>query len=89
MGRCIRSTIPTFPSQLAPKTDLYALQQHEQISRSQQQTLYNHRHQAAPPSALYPGTEVHIKDHDLTGIVTKKADYPKSYVVQKALSSIH
>ena len=89
MGRCIRSTVPTFPSQLDPKLpDFSTLQQYEQSSRVQQQILYNKKHRAAPLSILHPGTEVCIKDHDLPGIITQKANYPRSYVVQTPLSSL-
>ena len=89
MGRCIRSTVPTFPSQLDPKLlDFSTLQQYEQSSRVQQQIVYNKEHRAAPLSILHPGTEVCIKDHDLPGIVTQKANYPRSYVVQTHLSSL-
>ena len=89
MGRCICSTVPTFLSQLDPKLPVFStLQQHEQSSRVQQQILYNQKHRAAPLSTLHPGTEVCIKDHDLPGIVTQKANYPRSYIVQTPLSSI-
>ena len=81
MGRNIRSTLPTFHSQLNPKLpDVSRLCQREQDGRLQQQINFNRRHRVAPLSTLQPGTEVVITNHDQPGTVVKEADGSRSVV---------
>ena len=90
MGRNIRSTLPIFHSQLNLKLpDVSRLRQREQDSRFQQQVNFSGRHRAAPLSELQPGTEVVITSHDQPSTVVKKADSPRSYVIETPTKNIH
>jgi len=83
MGRNIRSTVPTFPAKLKPQIpDVEQLRHREENSRLQQQINFNKRHRAAPLSTLSPGTRVHITTYDQPGAVVKKADAPRSYIIE-------
>ena len=89
MGRNIRSTVPTFPAQLKPQLpDLEVLHKRENDSRLQQQANFNKRHRAAPLSTLPPGTKVHITSYDQPGTVVKKADAPRSYIIETSKRDI-
>ena len=89
MGRNIRSTLPTFHSQLNQKLpDVSRLRQREQESRLQQQINFNRRHRAAPLSTLQPGTEVVITNLDQPGTVVKEAYGPRSFVIETPTKNI-
>ena len=89
MGRNIRSTLPTFHSQLNPKLpDVSRLRQREQDSRLQHQVNFNSRHRAAPLSTLQPGTKVVITNHDQPGTVVKEVDSPRSFVIETPTKNI-
>ena len=90
MGRNSRSTVPTFHEQLKPQLpDMEVLHKRENDSRLQQQANFNKRHRAAPLSTLSPGTKVHIISYDQTGTVVKKADAPRSYIIETPKKDIH
>ena len=73
MGRNIRSTFPTFPSQLKPQLpDIEVLRKRKNDSRLQQQVNFNRGHRAASLLTLPPGTKVHITSYDQPGTVVKK-----------------
>ena len=46
------------------------------------------RHRTKPQEPLLPHTEVHVKDQDQPGIVLRKAETPRSYIVETPTSTI-
>ena len=89
MSRNIRSTVPAFPAHLKQQlSDVEKLRQQEHASRLQQQVNFNKRHRAVPLGTLSPGTKVHITSHDQPGTVIKKADTPRSYIIETPTKDI-
>ena len=83
MGRNVLSTVSTFPAQLQPQlADIEMLRHRENSSQLQQQINFSKRHRAAPLSTLPPGTNEHITSYDQPGTVVKKADAPRSYIIE-------
>ena len=83
MGRKLRTTIPTFHSNLYPSwPDMNVLREREVESKEKQRLSFNRRHNATPLNALQPGTAVHIKESGSAGIVSGTAGTPRSYVVE-------
>ena len=74
MGHKLRTTIPTFHSNLYPCwPDMNVLHEREVESKEKQRLSFNRRHNATPLNALQPGTAVHIKESGSAGIVSRTA----------------
>ena len=89
MGRKLRSAVPTFHKNLIPKwPDMDKLRENENIQRMQQQQHYNIKHRARFLPQLSAGTSVAIANYDEKGIVQKKTNSPRQYVVQTPISTL-
>lgn len=82
MGRRLRTTLPTFHTQLTPKwPDMEKLHEREADFKAKQARNFNQRHRAATLTPLESDTPVYVKDKDITGNVISTADTPRSYLV--------
>ena len=89
MGINIQCTVPTFPAQLKPQLpDIEVLRKRENDSRLQQQANCNKRHRAAPLSTVSPSPKIHIASYDQPGTFVKKADAPRSYIIETPKKNI-
>ena len=89
MGRKLRSAVPTFHKNLIPKwPDMDKLRENENIQRMQQKQHYNIKHRARLLPQLSAGTSVVIANYDEKGIVQKKTNSPRQYVVQTPTSTL-
>ena len=88
MGRKLRSTVPTFQENLIPRwPEMDKLQKSENIQRQQQQH-FNVKHRAKLLPPLSAGAEVKIANYDDTGVVQRKTNSPRQYVVQTPTSTL-
>lgn len=82
MGRRLRTTVPTHPSELQPALpDRSSLFQKEREKRMSDAANFNRRHRAKPLSSLSPGQEVWITDTKTSGTVIQSHTSPRSYLV--------
>ncbi|CAJ1055538.1 uncharacterized protein K02A2.6-like [Xyrichtys novacula] len=82
MGRRLRTTVPTHPSELCPALpDRSMLVQKEREKRTSDAANFNRRHCAKPLSSLSPGQEVWITDTKTPGTVIQNHASPRSYLV--------
>ena len=90
MGRRLRSTVPTFHENLIPRwPDIEKLREHENIqTMQQQQQHFNTRHRARLLPQLSAGASVAIANYDEKGIVQKKSNSPRQYVVSTPTSTL-
>ena len=68
--------------------DLQRLHARESESQLKQQSNFNLSQKATPLTPLEPGTEVHVKGLDQPGVVVKAAETPRSYEVEKPISTV-
>ena len=93
MGRKIRTTVPTFHTNLAPSwPDIDKLRQKEAESKEKLRTNFNQRHRSVPLEPLQPGTQVSINDGNtagtVTGTVASAAETPRSYTVETGRGTV-
>uniref|UniRef100_A0A7N8YPR4 Integrase catalytic domain-containing protein n=1 Tax=Mastacembelus armatus TaxID=205130 RepID=A0A7N8YPR4_9TELE len=82
MGRRLRTTVPTLPSQLDPALpDMHVFARKEKEKRIMDTEYYNRRHRARPLSDLVPGEHVWITDAKESGTVLQNHTSPRSYLV--------
>uniref|UniRef100_A0A3Q2QP68 Integrase catalytic domain-containing protein n=1 Tax=Fundulus heteroclitus TaxID=8078 RepID=A0A3Q2QP68_FUNHE len=82
MGRCLHTTVPTYPSELQPALpDHSSLFQKEREKRMSDAANFNRRHCAKPLCSLSPGQEVWITDSKTSGSVIQRHTSPRSYLV--------
>lgn len=82
MGRRLRTTLPTLPSQLDPTLpDSAKLAQKEREKRMLDIANYNRRHRAKPLCNLSPGEHVWVTDAKTPGTVIQSHSTPRSYTV--------
>ena len=87
IGRRLRSTVPTFHENLIPRwPDIDKLREYENIQKMQQQQHFNTRHRARLLPQLSAGASVAIAKYDEKGIVLKKSNSPRQYVVSTPTS---
>jgi hypothetical protein len=88
MGRQIRSTLPTLPSNLDPGwPDLKQVRKNDDIAKANYKYYYDRRHNAKPLAKLAPGESVNLKldgqkGWKTHGVVIKQHDAPRSYFVK-------
>lgn len=83
MGRRLRTTVPTHPSELQPALpDRSTLFQKEREKRTSDAANFNRRHRAKPLSSLSPGQEVWVTDTKTPGTVIQSHTSPRSYLVE-------
>ena len=83
MGRRLRSTVPMFQSQLTPGwPDSEQLNKHETYSKIKQQEYYDSRHRAQLLPPITSGTSVQVTTNKKPGVVLKKTETPRQYIVQ-------
>ena len=89
MGRRLRSTVPTFHENLIPRwPDIDKLREHENIQKMQQHQHLNTRHRARLLPQLSAGASVAIAKYDEKGIMQKKSNSPRQYVVSTPTSTL-
>ena len=93
MGRKIRTTVPTFHTNLAPSwPDINKLRQKEAESKDKLRTNFNQRHRSVPLEPLQPGTQLYINDGNtagtVTGTVASAAEIPRSYTVETGRGTV-
>ncbi|XP_026567422.1 uncharacterized protein LOC113443432 [Pseudonaja textilis] len=82
MGRRLRTTVPTLPSQLDPALpDVDHFAHKEREKRKMNTEYYNRRHRAKPLSDLVPGEHVWVTDTKESGTVLQNHTSPRSYLV--------
>ena len=83
MGRKLRTTLPVVPDKLKPVwPDLTEIERKEREYKQKQAGDFNKHHNAKPLSQLTPGEKVWLSDKRTPGTVVRKADEPRSYIVQ-------
>ena len=88
MGRRLRTTVPTFPSQLDPAIpDRNTLRLREGKRKCADRMNYNRRHRTSNLKSLPPGKQVWVTDARVTGTVTNEVA-ARSYVVKVPNGSI-
>ena len=89
MGRNIKSTIPTFPDQLAPKIpDRNSFQEKEEAGRMKQKRNFDNRHKVHEMKPLSSGTTVFVTDMKCQGKVVEEANTPRSYLVNTSTAVV-
>ena len=93
IGGKIRTTVPTFHTNLAPNwPDIDKLRQNEAESKDKLRTNLNHRHRPVPLEPLQPGTQVYINDGNtagtVTGTVASAEETPRSYTVETGRGTV-
>lgn len=82
MGRSLRTTVPTLPSELRPTLpDRSMLVQKEREKGMYDNVNYNRRHGAKSLSSLSSGQQVWITDTKTSGTVIQNHTSPRSYLV--------
>ncbi len=83
MGRKIRTTVPSNPVNLQPKTvDPVVLSKREEKRKERMKSNYDKRYGARGLDELVPGETVWIIDMKTWGRVVKKASTPRSYLIE-------
>lgn len=82
MGRRLRTTVPSHPSQLDPVLpDVVSFSQKEKEKGISDAEDYNRRHRARALSSLSPGEEVWVTNEKASGTVIGNYSTPRSYLV--------
>ena len=82
MGRRLRTTVPTLPSELdpaLPDSAAFALKENERARADVER--YNRRHRARALGILSPGEQVWVTDAKSPGTVLQNHSTPRSYMV--------
>ncbi|KAJ0012151.1 hypothetical protein NQD34_013126 [Periophthalmus magnuspinnatus] len=82
MGRRLRTTLPTLPSQLEPTLRTAQPAEKEREKRRMDMANFNKRHRAKPLSSLSPGEQVWVTDAKTPGTVIENHSTPRSYTVE-------
>ncbi len=83
MGRKLRTTLPTVPSELEPKwPDFDLLRKKDNELKAAQKANYDSHHGARHLTTLQEGDHVWLPDMQTEGTVTSPAATPRSYHVQ-------
>jgi transposase InsO family protein len=89
MGRKLRTTLPQSPSNLKPKAvNLETLTEKEEHRRTQQKRNYDPHHGVQQKEDFEEGEKVWITDQRVWGTSRKKADTPRSYMVETPLGEV-
>ena len=87
MGRKLRTTLPVTPEKLQPSwPDLADLQTKEAAYKKQQSQSFNNYHRARDLPELLPGDKVWLTGQRKPGMVIRKSDEPRSYIVKTETS---
>lgn len=82
-SRRIRTTVPTMGSELEPRTlPRNDIADRDARQKLQQKANFDRRHKARELSTLQPGQPVWISDKREYGKIVKKAEEPRSYIVE-------
>ena len=82
MGRRLRTTVPTLPSELdpaLPDSSTFARKENEKARADVER--YNRRHRARALGVLSPGEQVWVTDARSSGTILQKHSTPRSYLV--------
>ena len=83
MGRRLRTTIPTIPSNLQPSWPyLEKLKEKDAELKARQKDNFDRRHKARNLPPIQPGDPLWLPEEKVVGRVLDKADTPRSYVVE-------
>ena len=84
-GRELRTTLPTLPQNLRPKTvNSHQLKAADKHRKAKSASYFNHKHGARQLCELKPGDSVRIRNKSHlspVGEVVRKAGLPRSYIV--------
>ena len=79
MSHCLRTNLPIVQSQLQPSVpDFSLLKAKEEEGRKNQKRVFDSRHAVHDLHPLFPGEEVWVPDHNVTGQVIEPIA-PRSY----------
>lgn len=83
MGRRLRTTVPTLPTQLNPALPDYdEVGAKEKEKRKNDARYFDKRHRARTLRPLVPGEDVWVTDARVEGTVISQHNTPRSYIVQ-------
>ena len=89
MGRRLRTSMPTFQTNLTPKwPDMGKLKAKEDDIKAKQLENFNQRDLSHPLSPLEPDTPIFVMDKDTTGVVIGPAGAPRSYLIDTPTGTV-
>ncbi|XP_064475688.1 uncharacterized protein K02A2.6-like [Ornithodoros turicata] len=89
MGRQLRTTLPTLPSQLIPKMPNHLeFRKQDKEEKQKQAQGYNRRHGASIRKEMSAGDTVWVRDPGTAGQVVQKTNNPRSWVVRTPVTEL-
>ena len=89
MGRQLKSMLPVHPNELKPKLPNFdEVLQKEKYAKLQQKSSHDRAHRVVELPALDPGDTVYVRDQKVKGVVSRKDESPRSYVVSTPTSIV-